>query len=710
MLGKIKKLKTKKPKIRVSGVKFKVPKFKREKKIKQGNRKFFIDQISLKYKLIGSLVLFASLPIIIISIFSSNANMDAIENSVGSYSQRMVQQFGHSFDNMIDQARNTLTIFMLLDDEIKRTTLEPDSADGYEVYKKEMMINEQVQSLLNGNNMLNGIIILNSNGKMYSKDNFNALQKEREYLLNNEFFKTPLLDSIKNSSGPYWFTSIGEGVNGVYVGWYYKSYRENVEGVIIVSLDMKQADDLISTFHIEGVSKFQIINQDKVVVEGTQKDDIGTLFEEEYIDELFGEEASATIVHSKQLVSYFTLKNGWKAVYSAPLSGLLEDVVKIIRNMVLVGIVCVALAIILGYGIATSISNPIKKLSEAMAEAETGNLNVEYTMNSNNEIGQLVKSFNQMIANIKALILDTKVVAETIEGNTETLQVVSAATAASASQITQAIESVAKGTEDQTVQIVHSSQMMTDLSENINIATEKVKDVQQVANNTMTVSNETVSVMEDLTNQAEQTIKISGQIEAHIEELGSEAEQIINVIGMIQGISDQTNLLALNATIEAARAGEAGRGFGVVADEIRKLANQSREATARIEQIVSSIMKKKDTTIQGAREATSLFMLQMPVVSHTNEAFGKIHQEMERVVTQLDELTDLFGEITQHKDETVDAISEIADIIGHSAAAAEEVFATSAEQSASAEKIADMANVLQKGVEELKTSQQKFRI
>lgn len=712
MLKKIKTLMKKRPKVNklnFKKTKIKLPKGKKQER-KKVRRRNFLDHISLKYKLIGSLVLFASVPVLTINIFSSKANLETIENSVGAYSQRMVQQFGHSFDNMIDQARNTLTLFMLLDDEVKRATLEQGSDDAYEIYKTEMAINDQIQSLLNGNNMLNGIIILNSQGKIYSKDNFNALKDERDSLEGKDFFKTELSEKIKNSSGPYWFTSLDEGVNGVYVGWYYKSYRENVEGTIIVSLDMKQAKELVDTFNIEGSSEFYIINEERNIVEANDKEEVGQLLEVEYIENLFGEVESDTFIDSDQLVSYYTFKNGWKGVYSAPLDVLLEDAIRVGNNMKVVAIVCIAAAVLIGYIIAISISSPILKLSDVMAEAETGNLNVEYTMDSNNEIGRLVKSFNQMISNIKSLILDTKTVAETIEGNTETLQVVSVATAASANQITQAIESVAKGTEDQTVQIVHSSQMMTDLSENINAVTEKVESVQQVANNTMKVSNDTVSVMDELNQQSEQTIKISEQIEMHIEELGSEAEQIINVIGMIQGISDQTNLLALNATIEAARAGEAGRGFGVVADEIRKLANQSKDATAKIESIVNSIMRKKDTSIQGAREATSLFMLQRPIVDHTNEAFGAIHKEMEQVVTQLDELRELFAAIAKQKDETVDAITEISDIIGHSASAAEEVFATSAEQSESAEKIADMANTLLKGVEELKAAQQKFKL
>ncbi|HHX59717.1 MAG TPA: methyl-accepting chemotaxis protein [Epulopiscium sp.] len=665
--------------------------------------------ISLQYKLIGSLVIFASLPVIIVSILSAQANTKAIENTVGSYSQSMIEQFGHSFDGIIDQTRNTVTQFMLMDG-IQKSSLEPNDSDKYEISKRDMDINSELQILLNGNNMLNGIIVTNNIDRLYYKDRYNGIKDQIESVSTKDLFESEVVGNMRKESGPLWFNSYGENTNGIYLGWQYTTYYKDKEGILIASIDVKQVQDLIDVFSIEGVSELFITDGNKNIILAPDMENVGDVLEIDYADEVFGERKNGTFVHSGKLVSFYTFKNGWKAIYDAPLEILMKDVIKAKNTTMMVSIICILLALIIGFIIATSISGPINKLSKVMAEAATGNLGVEYTFNSDNEIGRLVKSFNQMISNIKALVLDTKMVAETIESNTETLQVVAESTATSSNQITQAIESIATGTESQTIQIVQSSQMMDNLSDNINVATQKVQDVQEVANNTMRVSNDTVSTMEELTSQSEKTIQISSEIERHIEELGNEASQITNVISMIQSISDQTNLLALNATIEAARAGEAGRGFGVVADEIRKLANQSKDATARIEQIIISIMKKKDTSIQGAREATNLIAMQRPIVDNTNQAFEKIHGEMEIVVTQLDELRNLFGEITRHKDDTVTAISEISDIIGHSASAAEEVFATSAEQSTSAESIADMSNMLLKGVEELKAAQQKFRL
>ncbi len=696
MLNIFKKMKEKKPKtIKLPRVKkvpkipkiskvAKVPKLGKKaktNKIKSGQYKKsnkVKKSISLQYKLIGSLVIFASLPVIIVSILSADANTKAIENSVGSYSDSMIRQFGHSFDGIIDQSRNTITQYML-NDKLQKSTIEPDGPEQYLNSIRDLDIQGEIQTLLNTNNMLNGIIVTNNIDRVYYKDRFNAAKAQVEALSAKEFFESQVVADMREDSGPIWFSSVGEDTKGIYLGWQYTSYYKGTEGVILASLDMKQVQDLIDVFSIEGVSELYITDADKNIILAPNQEDIGGELEVDYEDQLYGEKSNDTFVHSGKLVSFYTFENGWKAVYNAPLDILMQDVIQAKNTTLMVAVICILLALIIGFIVATSISRPINRLSNVMAEAETGNLAVEYTFNSNNEIGRLVRSFNQMISNIKSLVLDTKTVAETIEANTGNLQVVAESTATSSNQITQAIESIATGTESQTVQIIQSSQMMDNLSENINLATQKVHDVQEVANTTMRVSNDTVSTMEELTTQSEKTIQISSEIEKHIEELGDEASQITNVIGMIQSISEQTNLLALNATIEAARAGEAGRGFGVVADEIRKLANQSKEATTRIEQIIVSIMKKKDTSIQGAREATNLIAMQRPIVDNTNEAFERIHEEMEKVVTQLDELRNLFGEITRHKDDTVLAISEISDIIGHSASAAEEVFATSAE-------------------------------
>lgn len=727
MLKKFKKMNTQKSvaksaKLKKAFKSFKIPRLdikanklkktakSKEEKKPQNNTKIK-KAMSLKYKLIGSLVLFASIPVIIVSILSSKANTKAIEESVGSYSQSMIEQFGHSFDNIIDLTRNTQTQFML-DDELQRATLKEDEADKYDVYRRELDINEQIQTLLNSNNMLNGIIVANNKDKIYYKDNYNALRGIIDSITNDDIMESEAVEIMRNTASPVWVNNINEKMPGIYLGWRYASYHKGVEGVILASVDMDEVKKLIDVFSIEGVSELYITDQEKNIILSPKEEEHGGVLDIPYADNIYGEgeKLTHTFVDSGKLVSYYTLKNGWKAVYSAPINILMKDVIKAKNTTLMVTVIFILLALVMGMIITASILRPINRLSQAMAEAETGNLGVEYSYNLDNEIGRLVRSFNQMISNIKSLVLDTKNVAETIESNTATLQVVSESTATSANQITQAIESIATGTEGQTVQIVQSTQMMENLSQNINFATDKVEGVQGVANNTMQVSNDTVSTMEELTDQSQKTIAISEQIERQIEELGEEASQITNVIGMIQSISEQTNLLALNATIEAARAGEAGRGFGVVADEIRKLANQSKDAIARIEQIIVSIMAKKDTSIQGAREATHLIALQGPIVDNTNHAFEKINVEMERVVKELDELHELLREITRDKDQTVVAISEISDIIGHSASAAEEVFATSAEQSTAAERIADMSNVLLKGVEELQAAQQKFRL
>lgn len=174
-----------------------------------------------------------------------------------------------------------------------------------------------------------------------------------------------------------------------------------------------------------------------------------------------------------------------------------------------------------------------------------------------------------------------------------------------------------------------------------------------------------------------------------IKDLGQQSEQIEEIVGIITGIAEQTNLLALNAAIEAARAGEQGRGFAVVADEVRKLAEQSAQAAGEITQLIQQIRSSARTSVERADAGTRRVEEGMTVVADTGQTFAEI----------ADVISGLVGEIG----ETAGAVQEMA-------AGSEEIGAMAEQQSSSVQQMANLASQVADAAAEVNRQMKRFKL
>jgi len=236
------------------------------------------------------------------------------------------------------------------------------------------------------------------------------------------------------------------------------------------------------------------------------------------------------------------------------------------------------------------ITSGIIHLRDAAKLGATGNLNINVEYVSADEVGELAQSFNQMVENIQRLIQE--------------VQNVTSAVATASTQISSSAEEMATGSQEQSSQtsevaaaIEQMSRTLEQSSSNIQKASQTAQQAGHHAQQGGVVVNNTITGMKriaEVVNQSAEQVKV----------LGASSEKIGEIIGVINDIADQTNLLALNAAIEAARAGEQGRGFAVVADEVRKLAERTSKATKEIAAMICRIQEDTGRAVHSMQQGT----------------------------------------------------------------------------------------------------------
>ncbi|MNN10347.1 Methyl-accepting chemotaxis protein McpC [compost metagenome] len=178
----------------------------------------------------------------------------------------------------------------------------------------------------------------------------------------------------------------------------------------------------------------------------------------------------------------------------------------------------------------------------------------------------------------------------------------------------------------------------------------------------------------------------------------------------MQNITQQTNILSLNATIEAARAGAAGRGFMVVADEIRQLADQSKQSISMVGQITDNIQMEMNETVQALSEASPLFQEQINSVKQTNQIFISVRDQMVGFVQHLEEVTVSIDELNESQNVLSEAMSNVSAVAEESSATSEEVASLSSEQQTVGQHLVELSDKLENVSAGLKESLSKFTV
>nr|WP_255551619.1 HAMP domain-containing methyl-accepting chemotaxis protein [Sporosarcina sp. E16_8] len=378
-------------------------------------------------------------------------------------------------------------------------------------------------------------------------------------------------------------------------------------------------------------------------------------------------------------------------------------------------IIASALALISGALISAyltpHISRPLRMITAESTIIASGDLSgPDIEVKSKDELQELAMSFNEMKHNLRKLIGNVNDNALHLTASAEELSASTNEVADSSEEISKAIENISIGSQTSATAARESSIAMEETASGVQRIAESTSTLHTSAENTMRIGNESEKTMQTAKEQMALIHSNSSQTNEIIKRLSQQSEEIQNITSVITNITEQTNLLALNAAIEAARAGEHGKGFAVVADEVRKLAEESKLSASQIAEITVAIQKDTKDIEASVQESLTNATQGVEIIEEAGNSFLTIVDAVQQMNDQIEEISAATEQISASAEEVSASITDIA---GHASNATEQTEQNSAamkEQMATIVEINIVANDLSKKAIDLQETIQEFKI
>lgn len=378
------------------------------------------------------------------------------------------------------------------------------------------------------------------------------------------------------------------------------------------------------------------------------------------------------------------------------------------RNILIVIALAVVLLIILGGTIMKGISSPISNAVSFANRLSEGNLSEIPSNQSKNEMGVLLKALGSAVNNIRAMVMDVEKASEQVASSSQQLS-------ASAEETTSAAEQVASTTQDLSGAALNqlesvgqatatTEQLMTGIRE-ISNSIQNVSKLASGSSQATADGNELVSKAKEHMDKIKDETDSSAEV---INTLGEKSQEVVQIVGMITGIAEQTNLLALNAAIEAARAGEQGKGFAVVADEVRKLAEESSNSASEIARIINEIKDQSGKAIESMQTNTESVNQGTDIINKVKGSFDQINTHATETVNNIYDISSAIEQINKGGEAVKIAIDQIKETAENMSLSTQETASFTEEQNASMEEISNSAEHLANLAQELQNSVNKF--
>ena len=630
----------------------------------------------------------------VVGLFSFTTARDIIKQKVTFSSTQTIIQAAEKIDNQLG-VFESLSTQMLLNQTLKRLCEELTGIHGVQGFVKKR------QTLVNGIDLLNAYAAADRNiyqvdlfqrfGYRNAADSgasdtvmFKSVNDGGDINLSSQYFED-WLNRAHNANGDVvWFPSRPKGIMDIYYQPTFLLARvlkngQNPKAEMILTMDIstKLFEKALEKVDLGKGGYTFVADADNSLMYDPDKAKLGKASPIAF--NMNNKEPSGNYLTKgpdgqQVLVVYSNLKRApWRVLGYFPVAELVKDANKIAVITVVMILIAIAIAIALGFIIARMIGRPLQELRNLMKQGEQGVLSIQTNFDTQDEIGQVGQSFNSMMKEISSLVDKTNISAQSVLDKSYDLSDASRQTASSVREISTSTEHISHGALDLAVEAEKVGQLTQNLSDQIQSVTNVNNELAGTAGEVQDASQRGVDQMEVLTFKTNQIEKITTSMIAKVDKLKESTDSIQKILSLLTNITKQTNILAINAGIEAARAGVHGKGFLVVANEVRKLADQSKESIKLVEGVTHLIQQEVEETVVVLKDAYPMFQEQILFVKEVDEIFKDVQSKMDLFIDQIESSTASIETLAGAQTVLADAVSSVSAISEESSATAEEV-------------------------------------